>query len=181
MWELNMVPHVFGNLKRVKIGCSGLSHRHLPKRLFKVYSEFGRQINVHVPHFMHQWFDWIIESPYWTSKSSEYLGSTTVYAHLLPNESHNFMGIILFFQWPRLMNIQYSVKNTTSGFIWSSGGPDFFIFYSLMVIVPKSIFSVTDDDHIIELTITDDRVEMIGIHLLYNTDNCRKRKRGAKR
>ncbi|KAK1352151.1 hypothetical protein POM88_023589 [Heracleum sosnowskyi] len=163
MWELNMV------------GWSGLTHRHLPKRLFKVYSEFGRQINVQVPEFMHhktdpQCLDWRIESPYWTCKSSEYPESTTVYAHLLPNESRNFMGIILCFQRPRRMNIQYSVKNTTSGFIWSSCGPDFFIYGSLMVIVPKSIFSVTDDDHRIELTITDDRVEMIGIHLLYNTE-----------
>ncbi|KAK1385853.1 hypothetical protein POM88_023588 [Heracleum sosnowskyi] len=94
MWELNMVPHVFGNLKTVKM--------HLPKRLFKVYSEFGHKIKVHVPKFMDQktdpqWLAWIIESPYWTSESSE-SESTTVYAHLLPNESHNFMAIILCFQ-----------------------------------------------------------------------------------
>ncbi|KAK1385870.1 hypothetical protein POM88_023605 [Heracleum sosnowskyi] len=152
MWELNMVPHVFGNLKTV-------------------YSEFGRQINVHVPPFMDQktdpqWFDWRIESPYWTSESSE--SPTTVYAHLLPNESHNFMAIILCFQRQKyvLKNIQYSVKNTTSGFIWSSCYPDFSSYDSVMVIVPKSIFSVTDDDHRIELTTHDDRVEMIGIHLL---------------
>ncbi|KAK1352142.1 hypothetical protein POM88_053646 [Heracleum sosnowskyi] len=152
--------------------------RHLPKRLFKVYSEFGRQINVHVPPFMDQktdpqWFDWRIESPYWTSESSEYPESTTtVYAHLLPNESHNFMAIILCFQRQKfvLKNIQYSVKNTTSGFIWSSCYRDLSSYGSVMVIVPKSIFSVTDDDHRIELTIADDRVEMLGIHLLYNTE-----------
>ncbi|KAK1352156.1 hypothetical protein POM88_053660 [Heracleum sosnowskyi] len=188
MWELNMVPHVFGNLKTVKmrltniqgledlisirsLGLKGLSHRHLPKRLFKVYSEFGHQIDVHVPKFMGQktdprWLDWRIESPYWTSKSSE--SPTTVYAHLLPNESHNFMAIILCFQRQKfvLKNIQYSVKNTTSGFMWSSYNHDFFSYGALMVIVPKSIFSVTDDDHRIELTIADNSVEIVGIHLL---------------
>ncbi|KAK1352144.1 hypothetical protein POM88_053648 [Heracleum sosnowskyi] len=124
-----------------------------------------------------QWFDWRIESPYWTcksSESSEYPESTTVYAHLLPNESHNFMAIILCFQRPKYavlgMNIQYSVKNTTSGFIWSSYTHDFSSYGSLMVIVPKSIFSVTDDDHRIELTIADNSAEIVGIHLLYNTE-----------
>ncbi|KAL8087615.1 hypothetical protein AgCh_037676 [Apium graveolens] len=152
-------------------GCSGLTHRHLPKQLFKVYSAFGRQINVQVPEFMHSgWLDWIAESPYWTIKSNKYPESTTVCANLLPNESHNFMGIILCFEGPARMNVQYSVKNTTSGFIWSSVGPDLFIYGygSLMVIVPKSIFSVTDDDHRIEFT-THDEVKIVGIHLLYNT------------
>ncbi|KAK1352154.1 hypothetical protein POM88_053658 [Heracleum sosnowskyi] len=155
-----------------------LSHRHLPKRLFKVYSEFGHQIDVHVSEFMGQktdpqWLDWIIESPYWTSESSESSDSesTTVYADLLPNESHNFMGIILCFQRPKYapLGFGYSVKNTTSGFIWSSGGPDMFSNSWLMVIVPKSIFSVTDDDHRIELT-THVNVKFVGIHLLYNTE-----------
>ncbi|XP_074358470.1 disease resistance protein L6-like [Apium graveolens] len=64
----------------------------------------------------------------------------------------------------------YSVKNTTSGFIWSCDSlllpsPDSLI----MVVVPKSIFSVTDDDNTIELTTNSD-VKVVGIHLLYKTE-----------
>ncbi|KAK1382306.1 hypothetical protein POM88_020041 [Heracleum sosnowskyi] len=92
MWDLSMVSHVFGN---------GLARRHLTKRLVKVYSEFGHQISVYVSEFVDdqkidpQWSDWILESPYWTS--GELSESTKLYAHLLPNESRNFMGIILCF------------------------------------------------------------------------------------
>ncbi|KAL8090674.1 hypothetical protein AgCh_039926 [Apium graveolens] len=64
----------------------------------------------------------------------------------------------------------YSVKNTTSGFIWSC---DNLLLPSsdslIMVVVPKSIFSVTDDDNTIELTTNSD-VKVVGIHLLYKTE-----------
>ncbi|XP_074359278.1 TMV resistance protein N-like isoform X3 [Apium graveolens] len=125
-----------------------------------------------------RWYDWILESPYWTSESletpsraSEY--SESVYAELLPNESHNFMGIILCFNDPiqSCVGFNYSVKNTTSGFMrsYSSDVPGYEGFdWLMMVIVPKSIFSITDDDNTIELTV-DKRVNLVGIHLLYNT------------
>ncbi|KAK1382297.1 hypothetical protein POM88_020032 [Heracleum sosnowskyi] len=81
----------------------------------QIYSEFGHRIRVHTQDCP----DWIIESPYWTSASSK---SQSVFAHLLPGESQNFLGIILCFQqvWEDYdSRYGYSVKNTTSGFVWS--------------------------------------------------------------
>ncbi|KAK1382292.1 hypothetical protein POM88_020027 [Heracleum sosnowskyi] len=167
VWEQNMVSHVFGNR---------LTDKHLTKRLFKVYSEFGHQISVYVSKVLdeksrHRWAGWITESPYWTSESSD--SETTVYAHLLPNESHNFMGIILCFsnavRSRRSSTFSFSVKNTTSGYIWRSGSLDVPYVSEVMVIVPKSISPVRDDDHRIEFT-ADNNVKIVGIHLLYNTE-----------
>ncbi|KAK1382308.1 hypothetical protein POM88_020043 [Heracleum sosnowskyi] len=62
LWDQNMVSHVFGN---------DLTDKHLTKRLFKVYSEFGHQMSVYVSKVLDQkrrdrWAGWITESPYWT-------------------------------------------------------------------------------------------------------------------
>ncbi|XP_074359467.1 uncharacterized protein LOC141698600 isoform X2 [Apium graveolens] len=154
--------------------CSGLTYNHLTKRLFKVYSEFGHQITVKVDEVLdhkgrQRWVGWIDESLYWTSASSD--SESTVYAYLLPNESHNFMGIILCFNDPgyfRSSTFGFSVKNTRSGFIWRSGSLDIRRKSEVMVIVPKSIFPVRDDDHRIEFTA--DNTKFVGIHLLYNTE-----------
>ncbi|XP_063943682.1 TMV resistance protein N-like isoform X2 [Daucus carota subsp. sativus] len=175
------------------VGCSGLTHiqdlekltsirllgldglnslvpqRHLTKRLFQVYSEFGHRISV-VLKGVHglkshlQWPNWMIESPYWTRASE----STTMYAHLLPNESHNFMGFIICFDRyiSESSRCDFSVKSTTSGFIWSEGGHG--SQSKMMVMVPKSMFSITDEDHGIEFTT--DNLRFLGIHLLYKTE-----------
>ncbi|KAL8090660.1 hypothetical protein AgCh_039915 [Apium graveolens] len=126
-----------------------------------------------------RWSDWILESPYWTSEHSESTdwsneySESKVHAELLPNESHNFMGIILCFSDPNLSCVGFgcSLKNTRTGFIWSSRfdvprseGYD----WLMMVIVPKSTFSVTDNDNAIELT-ADKGVNTVGVHLLYET------------
>ncbi|KAL8090673.1 hypothetical protein AgCh_039925 [Apium graveolens] len=169
----------FGDLisiRRLRLGgCSRLTNKHLTKQLLKVYSEIGHQISIYVSESPDQksgpqWSDWILEAPYWTS--GEYLEPTKLYAHILPNESHNFIGIILCFEIINTLYgvyFGYSVKNTTSGFIWSSDNLDVPSFGSLMVIVPKSIFSVTDDDNTIELT-ANNNVIIVGIHLLYKTE-----------
>lgn len=83
--------------------------------------------------------------------------------------SRNFLAVILCFKhWGIVTygNTTYSVKNTTSGFIWSgsfdNNHPDAHI-----IIVPRSIFSLKDGDESIELTAD---AEILGIHLLYRTE-----------
>ncbi|KAK1382304.1 hypothetical protein POM88_020039 [Heracleum sosnowskyi] len=154
---------------------------HFPtKRLFQIYSEFEEEITISVDtsNFLlwrsdpdPQWPDWMIEPPFWTSESRN-SESTTVYAHLLPNESHNFMGIVLCFSEPEayinfFSKSGCSVKNTTSGFIWRSDNLYVPFMSVMMVIVPKSKFLISDDHHRIEVTA--DHAKVIGIHLLYKT------------
>lgn len=66
------------------------------------------------------------------------------------------------------MSFGYSVTKTTSGLIWSNILDVPGKYESLMVMVPKSIFLITDDDHKIELIA--DTVIIVGIHLLYKTE-----------
>lgn len=117
---------------------------------------------------------------------------------LSPDVSHNFLGMVLCFDHMEDMYFQravYSVKTTTSDFAWSDGR--YFSFYtedeeeefdhcSCMHIVPKSIFSLSDDDDEIEFTAAPvifyfkfgdledcERTEtarILGIHLLYKSD-----------
>lgn len=84
---------------------------------------------------------------------------------LKPNESHNLLAIILTFDDPHY-GVKYSVKNITSGLIWSDT-----LFnhgdLSLIEIVPSSILSIRDGD---KFEITADKFMSCGIHLLYKTD-----------
>ncbi|KAK1356794.1 hypothetical protein POM88_050050 [Heracleum sosnowskyi] len=88
---------------------------------------------------------------------------------LPPNVSHNFLGMILCFNYPvdKFYIIEYSIENTTSGFRLSDSLYNSHNTESLMVIVPRSIFSVSDGDHRVELTAN---IEIHGIHLLYKTE-----------
>lgn len=92
-----------------------------------------------------------------------------------PDMSHNFLAMILCFKLCedteiRLLNdlrpSYYDVQNTSSGFILQ-GSFDNHDHESLMVIVPRSIFSVKDGDDRIELTFD---AEILGIHLMCNTE-----------
>lgn len=92
---------------------------------------------------------------------------------LQTNLSHNFLATILCLNaWSE--HLDYSVKTTTSNFEWLEFGftyPCHNIwkcltesFGSLMVILPRSVFLVGDDDDSIELS---SNGKILGIHLLY--------------
>ncbi|KAK1382291.1 hypothetical protein POM88_020026 [Heracleum sosnowskyi] len=80
------------SIRRLRLGGCGTSN--LTKRFFQVYSEFGHgiTISIYTPEIMNwrsrpqwpDWSNWITESPYWTSGSSE--SESTVNAHLLQNK-----------------------------------------------------------------------------------------------
>ena len=108
------------------------------------------------------------EFPEWLSLSSN-LGPI-MSMDLLPDVSHGFLGMILCFKHlgdDEYYSTNYSVKNATSDFIWSDNF-DICDDESLMVIVPRSIFSIRDGDDRIELTTKN--AEILGIHLLYKTE-----------
>ncbi|KAK1382299.1 hypothetical protein POM88_020034 [Heracleum sosnowskyi] len=162
-----MVPHVFENLKTLDMSLSEdlittPDFTKLPcletlilKSFFQIYSEFGNPIQISSTEF-----------PVWIriTQSSLYTGSMSL--DLLVNVSCHFLGMILCFKsWD--WSTYYSLKNTTSDFIWrdsvncSNNKP-------LMVIVPRSIFSVKDGDDRIELTT--EFGGTLAIHLLYKTE-----------
>lgn len=101
----------------------------------------------------------------WNSESSHLQANT--YSDLLPNVSHNFLGMILFFVPFQTYTLTYNIKNTTSDSIWESdsfdGCPEL-----VMVIVPRSIFTVSDGDGI---RLTSENANIYGIHLLYKPDH----------
>lgn len=90
---------------------------------------------------------------------------------LSPNVSHNLLGMILCFEgrenyWAS--KIDYSVENTTTGFIWRG------LFClndceSLMVILPISIFPIGDADE--EIVLTSYGASVCGIYLLYKSED----------
>ncbi|KAK1352141.1 hypothetical protein POM88_053645 [Heracleum sosnowskyi] len=92
-------------------------------------------------------------------------------ASSLPGNATFFLTFVALKSDPMHMEFGYSVKNTTSGFIWRSDSLSLPLSEndSLMVIVPGSIFSITDEDHRIELT-ANNYVKIVGIHLLYKTE-----------
>lgn len=106
------------------------------------------------------------EFPEGITKSS-YIPESKLFSDLLPNASHNFLGMILCFK-PDSNSITYTVKSTTSDLMYNS--EDFNLSSDLvMVVVPRSIFAVTDGDNRIE--ITSDFEIIVGIHSLYKSEN----------
>lgn len=84
--------------------------------------------------------------------------------------SHNLLAMIVCFRNEKddeRLSTTYSVKNATSDFIWTRSFSTFND-ETRMIIVPGSIFSVTDGDDRIEL-IAD--AEVRGIHLVYEIEN----------
>lgn len=83
---------------------------------------------------------------------------------------HDFLAMIFCLKLSRfLYKIDYSVKNITSDFIWSESLSIPYGYDSIvMVIVPRSIFPIRDEDYGIELT---SNLKVIhGIHLLYKPE-----------
>ncbi|XP_074333532.1 TMV resistance protein N-like isoform X2 [Apium graveolens] len=177
-------------------GCnSSLLANTFTKRFFQVYSSFGQHIKIYAPSSVFP--DWISQSADWISQSSN--SASTVYLHLPPNVSHNFLGMVLCFEHMEALNLQrasYSVMTTTNNFAWSDRGNLPFSDYddedydhlSCMDIVPKSVFSLRDSDDKIKFTaapiifvfdstpfggselIAD--ATILGIHLLYKTETA---------
>lgn len=83
---------------------------------------------------------------------------------LQQNASLNFLGIILCFNSSGHGG-NYSVKNITSGLIWSDHLYRVDNNNTKIVLVPRSIFSISDGDERIELTSIAKNI--IGIDLLY--------------
>ncbi|KAK1382368.1 hypothetical protein POM88_020103 [Heracleum sosnowskyi] len=128
------------------------------KRIFQIYSEFGHHIRIYTR---------VAEFPDWTFQSSNF--GSTMCLDLPPNVSRDYLAMILCFtlRGNNDLNIStYSVKNTTSKFIWNYS---FLSHYheSLIVILPSSSFSVRDGDQRIEIT---SNSEICGSHLLYRAD-----------
>ncbi|KAK1382372.1 hypothetical protein POM88_020107 [Heracleum sosnowskyi] len=122
----------------------------------KIYSGFGHQVNIYTQ---------LAEFPDWISHSSN--SRSTLSLDLQPNESHNFLGMVLCLKIcgdNELFDIKYSVKTTTSDLIWSDDRLYTSYYHeSWMVIVPRSFFSAGDGDDRIELTAN---AEIHGLHLL---------------
>ncbi|KAK1382361.1 hypothetical protein POM88_020096 [Heracleum sosnowskyi] len=122
------------------------------EQLFQIYSGLGHEIII------------CTKFPDWISLSSN--RGSTVSLELLPNVSHNFLGMILCFKSFEDSVISYSVKNTNKDFVWS--GKSYISYHtSMMIIVPKSIFSISDGDEKIELTAD---AEILGIHLMHKNE-----------
>lgn len=129
--------------------------------------------------------NWTSESPYWISRSSN-VGST-VSLDLPPNVSCNFWAMFICCKHRYYVDDRskvYSVKTTTNDFAWKGSEDDHYLFdgNSSMIIVPRSIFSVTDSDNKIELSVeptsmfglgdgelSSARNHILGIHLQYRT------------
>ncbi|KAK1382386.1 hypothetical protein POM88_020121 [Heracleum sosnowskyi] len=144
-------------------GCkSSLVSYILTRRFFQIYMGFGHEIKLYIQEV--EFPDWIRQLPDWIGQSST-LGSR-VSINLPPNVSHDFLALILCFKHWGVVTYKkttYSVKNTTSGFIWS-GSFDNDYPEAQIIIVPRSIFSLEDGDQRIELRAN---AEILGIHLLY--------------
>lgn len=116
-----------------------------------MYSAFGHQIQVYTSS---------AEFPDWIHQSNN-LG-LTVYLNL---PSHDFLALILCFkQWED--NLEYRVENITNDIVWkdSVGSSDK---DSLIVLLPRTIFSFKDGDNRIMVNAT---AEFCGIHILFKTE-----------
>ncbi|KAK1382381.1 hypothetical protein POM88_020116 [Heracleum sosnowskyi] len=109
----------------------------------------------------------IEEFPDWISQSND-LGST-VSLNLPSQVLHDFLAIIVCFKhWDNnSYRIDCSLKNATSGFVWSHNLYTLDCNESWMVIVPRSIFPVIDGNNRIELRTTN--ADVLGHHLLHST------------
>ncbi|KAK1367921.1 hypothetical protein POM88_034013 [Heracleum sosnowskyi] len=142
----------------------------LTKRFFEIYSGFGHRIKIYAA----------FQELY--SPSQKRIGQSTdsrsrVFLDLPPNNSHNFLAMILCYKDFGSYKGSYSVRTTTKEFDWRvedslhSYFPFFEICDSCLDIVPKSTFSVTDGDSRIGFRCFGASTgEILGFHLLYKMD-----------
>lgn len=139
----------------------------------QIYCRFGHEIEITIPSGF--FTDWISQSPDWISQLQDWTVNhrnvEATLSLLSPlSASHNLLAMIVCFRNEKddeRLSTTYSVKNATSDFIWTRSFSTFND-ETRMIIVPGSIFSVTDGDDRIEL-IAD--AEVRGIHLVYEIEN----------
>ncbi|KAK1382363.1 hypothetical protein POM88_020098 [Heracleum sosnowskyi] len=179
MWEPNMVSPIFEKLKTLNIslealpkelgnaeslnlgrvvslrelfaGAVALFEKILIKTFFEGYSAYGRQIDFYIGQ---------AEFPEWISPLRNSESTVSIYL-----SSHNFSAMIFCLKrWGD--NLDYNVKSSTSGLLWrgSFGTCDD---QSLMVLVPKSIFSLKDGENKIIVSAT---AIIHGYHVLKETE-----------
>ncbi|KAK1382550.1 hypothetical protein POM88_020285 [Heracleum sosnowskyi] len=160
---LNMV---FENLKALDMSGSldltstpDFTKLPLGEHFFKVYS--GCRI-------------YVSEVPYWISDQSGYKKGSKVFVDLVPDMSHNFLGLVLCFKGTTTTPnfIKYTVKNTTSGYkcekqVYSKSLELF------MVMLPRSIFWVSNGDDKLEV---ESDTNICGMHLLYKRESKTRKK-----
>ncbi|XP_063949885.1 disease resistance protein RPV1 isoform X2 [Daucus carota subsp. sativus] len=143
--------------------CRGSPLTHtLTKPLFQMYSGFEEKIDIWLE--AEDFPDWIIQSSVeWSADDDISDGDASSSVNLQPNLSHNYLGMILCFDLQD-KDAYYSVTTSANNIFESR------IYSSSIVIVPRSILTVTDSDHKIQFA---SRVRRHWIHLLYkNEDNC---------
>ncbi|XP_074364528.1 TMV resistance protein N-like [Apium graveolens] len=121
------------------------------KRLLQIFSGFGHQVRIYTSEF-----------PKWIEKSSHL--ASKVYSDLQPDMSSVFGGTVLCFKVSKTNSFTYSIKSTTGDCTWSDRSYNSYR-KSLMILIPRSIFSIENGDVRIEATSED--AEIHGIHLLY--------------
>ncbi|XP_074358260.1 disease resistance-like protein CSA1 [Apium graveolens] len=133
-------------------GCSSsLLRNTLTEFIFQMYAGFGHQIQVYTSS---------AEFPDWIHQSNN-LGLTVP----LNLPSHNFLALILCFkQWED--KLEYRVENITNDIVWKDS-VGFGDNESLIVLLPRTIFSVKDGNNNITITAT---AEFWGIHGLFKTE-----------
>nr|XP_017220706.1 PREDICTED: uncharacterized protein LOC108197553 isoform X2 [Daucus carota subsp. sativus] len=151
--ELTSLGHLFlGGCRR-----SQLTHT-LTKPLFQMYSGFEKIIDISLG--AEEFPDWIIQSSVeWSAEDHISDGDASSSVNLQPNLAHSYLGMILCFDNHAFYSVMTTASNIFESHIDSSG----------IVIVPRSIFTVTDTDHTITFA---SRARRHWIHLLYkNEDN----------
>ncbi|KAK1382024.1 hypothetical protein POM88_019759 [Heracleum sosnowskyi] len=159
MWEVNMVSNAFRKPPLLAL--------ILNKPLFQIYSGFEQNIVIYFGK-VEEFPDWITQSSVQGSAvyrrirlQTEKISSSV---NLQPNLSQNYLGLILFFQsWQLYHELDYSVMTSASNVFRSNDYTS-----DTIVIVPRSIFTVTDADHTIKFT---SNANKQWIHLLYKNED----------
>ncbi|KAK1386344.1 hypothetical protein POM88_024079 [Heracleum sosnowskyi] len=139
----------------------------LNKPLFQIYSGFEQQIAIHLWDWIvdevNKFPDWIIQSSVQGSVVDDLTEEISSSVNLQPNLSQNYLGLILCFAQV-YDELDFSVMTSASNVFRSYLNLD----DSSIVIVPRSIFTVTDTDTMIKFT---SNARRHWIHLLYKNED----------
>ncbi|KAL8116960.1 TMV resistance protein N-like [Apium graveolens] len=153
-------------------GChSSLPACTLTEPLFQIYSGFEQKVLICLE--AEKFPDWLIKSSVERSADDDLTEDISDrYVNLQPSLSCNYLGMILCFEISSLNNgrdivPQYSVMSSASNIVRSWNGHKM-IHGSYMVMIPRSIFRVTETDHTIKFT---SNARRHWIHLLYKNED----------
>ncbi|KAL8090598.1 hypothetical protein AgCh_039881 [Apium graveolens] len=160
-------------------GCnSSLLENIFTKHFFQIYSGFGRVIEIYAKEAdlnrVNESSDLgsAVSLDFETNTESEALVNSCT-GDLQQKAAHNFLAMILFFTPLKIFNLNrvgYHVNITTSTFTGEYRGLDAsYRREPVMVIVPRSIFLITNDDRTIKLQVRN--AEILGIRLLCETES----------